>query len=209
MQTLDQIAIRHKTDKSSLHHGYTEIYEKYFGPLRNSEFTLLELGTGGYWKENDGFHGAKTWAEYFQKSSIATIDIMPKVPPVNPRIQFFMGSQDDEAFLRDVCAKVGEPLIIIDDASHISPLTIKSFSYLWQHVQPGGLYVIEDLHSSYWKLASDGTDFAGGIDNPLSILNFLKSLVDVVNAEHSGIPGMVIESIHFHNKLVFIKKKDF
>jgi len=36
--------------------------------------------------------------------------------------------------------------IIIDDASHISPLSIRSFEILFKLLKRGGIYVIEDLH---------------------------------------------------------------
>ncbi len=204
---LDQIAIRHNTDKSTKTHGYTPIYEKFFESLRLLPLTLIELGTGGYWKKHEGFHGAKTWAEYFHNAKIITIDIQEKTLPDFPRIEFYQGSQDDPNFLQSVVERVGPPHIIIDDASHISPLTIKSFEILFPLLKPGGLYVIEDLHASYWdQIAVDGTDFQGGIHNPGAILNFLKSLVDSVNHNHCPIPDRGIESIHFYEKIVFIKK---
>ena len=205
--SLDQIAIRNKTDKSSQHHGYTKYYELFFEPLRLSPVKLLELGTGAYWKENEGFHGAKTWAEYFSNGHVTTIDIVNKRNPHFPKIDFYQGSQDDVVFLKGVIDKMGAPDIIIDDASHISPLTVRSFEILFDFLAPGGYYVVEDTHASYWGLASDGTDFKGGINNPASILNFLKALTDTINHKECEFDDRGIESIHFYEKIVFIKKR--
>lgn len=205
--SLDQIAIRNNTDKSSRHHGYTAIYEKFFEPLRLHPLTLLELGTGAYWKKDDGFHGAKTWVEYFDKANIVTIDIYEKIPPNNPRIKFFQGSQDDDAFLKSVIEQVGTPDIIIDDASHVNPKTVRSFEILFPLLKSGGIYVIEDAHTSYWEApASDGQEFFGGIDNPRAILNFMKALVDSINHKHCPVPDQQIRAIHFYEKIVFIEK---
>lgn len=206
--TLDEIAIKHNTDKSSLTHGYTKVYEKYFEPIRNQPIKLLELGTGAYWKPEEGFMGAKTWAEYFSNANIATIDIHPKIPVKHPRIEFWQGSQDDEVFLKDLISKWGAPDIIIDDASHINTLTVKSLQILWPLLNPGGWYVVEDCHTSYWEsIADDGTDFHGGFDRPGTIMNYLKTLTDNVNAIETGRGDKTLESIHFHEKIVFLKKR--
>jgi hypothetical protein len=40
------------------------------------------------------------------------------------------------------------------------------------------MYIVEDLHASYWK------DYGGGLHNPFSAMAFLKRLADIVNQEH-------------------------
>ena len=41
--------------------------------------------------------------------------------------------------------------IIIDDGSHVPYHQVFSFFSLWKAVVPGGLYVIEDVETNYWK----------------------------------------------------------
>lgn len=41
--------------------------------------------------------------------------------------------------------------IIIDDGSHMVRHVIASFEALFPYLRRGGLYIIEDLHTSYWK----------------------------------------------------------
>jgi hypothetical protein len=213
--SLDSIALRHGTDKSSTHHNYTKVYEQYFDPVRDAVFVLLELGTGAYWKKDDGFQGAKTWADYFRNALIVTIDIHDKdLPASHPQIQFFKGSQDDKVFLDGVIEKVSRPSIIIDDASHINSLTIKSFIHLFGHLKPGGIYCVEDVESSWWQdIASDGTDFGGCKEqNDLhanTTVNWFRLLVNDVNRK--SLPNGVyypIESIHFHKNMIVIKKEE-
>ena len=55
--TLDEIAIKYNTDKSSHFHNYCEKYNMYFSPKRNDELKILELGIqNGY--------SLKTWKEW-------------------------------------------------------------------------------------------------------------------------------------------------
>lgn len=74
----------------------------------------------------------------------------------------------------------------------------------------GGVYVVEDLQTSYWE------DFGGdskNLKNPNTAMNFLKSLKDCLN--HQEIPNedyqdtyfdKHIVSMHFYHNLVFIDK---
>ncbi len=205
--SLDQLAIRHGADKSSLAHNYCVLYERFFDHLRNDEITLMEIGYGGYIYPERGGAGAKMWADYFHKGKIVTIDFYEKNPPKHDRIKLFRGGQDDETFLTSVVTQEGQPDIIVDDASHISPLTIRTFEILFPLLKSGGVYVIEDLHASYWhEPATDGTEFKGGIDNPRATLNFLKTLVDSINHEHCTAADQKIKAIHFFEKIVFIEK---
>ncbi len=206
--SLNQIALRHGTDKASNVHGYTSVYEKYFEPMRNMPITLLELGIGGYHYPDRGGESLKTWADYFHQAQICGIDIYDKSMFNGGRVKTFVCSQVDESGLNQVIQKIGAPDIIIDDASHINPLTIRAFQILWFFLKQGGVYVIEDVHTSYWEaIASDGTDFGGGT-HPNTVMNFFKSLADSLHAEHSGVKDHYgIKSIHFYEKMIWIFKK--
>lgn len=203
--SLDQIALRTGTDKSSRHHNYTPIYQKYFDHLRNEPIVLLELGHGGYQFYDRGGESARMWREYFNKGKIISIDIHLKQPIDG--IDIRLGSQDDSVFLNSLIEEVGRPDIIIDDGCHRSPESVKSFDILFPLLKSGGIYCWEDLEASYWKVASDGQDFGGGIDNPRSSMNYLKSLTDEINTGHSGLENRFgITSIHFYKKIAFIFK---
>lgn len=208
--TLDQIALRHGTDKSSRHHNYCVIYEKYFESLRDKPIVLWEAGYGGYHFADRGGHGIRMWREYFSHpgAQIITIDLHRKTN-IPEGVMFIQGSQDDQATWEaaDHLSTVGPPIIFIDDASHHSDLTIRTFELVWPKLHPGGIYVIEDLEASYWKVASDGQDFKGGRDNPNSTMNWFLNLAHTLNHGHSGDQDYGIDSIHFYMKMIFIRKK--
>lgn len=201
--SLDSIALRHGTDKSSAHHNYTKIYEQYFEPVRDyPELVLIEAGFGGYNYIDRGGESAKTWRDYFSQAKIVITDIHPKKFIPDNTI-FYQGSQDDAEFWNKVVSERGNPDIFIDDASHVSALCIETFKIMFPLLKAGGIYVVEDIHSSYWP----DHGFGGG-HHPDTTINFFKSLVDTLQAEHSGKPDIYgIASIHFWDKIIFILKK--
>lgn len=209
MITLDQLGIAFNTDKSSAHHDYCRIYEKYFEPLRDQNVTLLELGFGGHEDPSKGGESMNMWEAYFQNARLACVDISPK----NDNIitgALYIGSQDDEAFLTSVVHNIGGVDIIVDDASHISSLTIKSFQILFPLLKSGGYYCVEDLHSSYHAFYYGNKEANPNPALGNTAMNFFKRLTDEVNKEllepnyHMGYD---IEFMHFYRDLLIIKKK--
>lgn len=208
--TLDELAILYGTDKSSQHHNYTPLYEKYFEELRENPVHLLELGWGGYEYPDVGGESAGMWRDYFPNATITVLDIHEK----NNRIKgvnFVQGNQESALVAKGLLEKYGKFEIIIDDASHISSLTIQSFRNLFHTLVSGGIYVIEDLHSSY-DPSYYGGDEADDDPNTFiqTTMSFLKSLTDEVNKDfliEEYRIGFDIEFIHFYKDICFIKKK--
>ncbi len=208
--TLDELAIKYGTDKSSLHHNYTPLYEKYFGELRYKSINFLELGWGGYEDPNAGGESARMWREYFSKASITVLDIHEKNNNIKG-VNFLQGNQESTLIAKALLEEHGKFDIIIDDASHISSLTIQSFHNFFNTLAIGGMYVIEDLHSSY-DPAYYGIEEADDDPNTFiqTTMNFLKSLTDEVNKDfliEEYRIGFDIEYIHFYKDICFIKKK--
>lgn len=200
--TLDQFGLLHRTDKSSKHHNYLHIYEKYFSEYKDKVFTLLEIGYGGYQFTDRGGESANMWLEYFSRASILTTDKFSKTNlPNNERFNFVQCEQDNE-FLLPILIEKYKPTIVIDDASHINPLTIRTFEIIYPKLSAGSIYVIEDTHTSYWDaIATDGTDFKGSTDpKAFTVMNYFKSLADDIHTNDE------IQSIHFYKGLIFVFK---
>lgn len=202
-RTIDSLAIKHNCDKSSEHHDYCKIYDQYLFWHRDKQINFLEIGYGGYTNPNEGGESARVWLDFFTNATINIVELHEKYN-VPERVNMLYGSQDDP--------KVFESLnnldLVIDDGSHISHLTISSFEIVWPKLKSGGLYIIEDLHSSY--------TFPYYIDanpNPnegRTIMNYLKRLADEINADFLDDQykfGLGIEYMHFYKDLVIIKKK--
>lgn len=212
MKTLDQIAIRCGTDKSSLTHNYTNRYAMYFEDIREEKINILEIGV-------KLGRSLKMWKEYFHNAEITGVDIDNLKKFEEPRIHIEQGDQKDTDFLKKINDLYGPFDIIIDDGSHINEDIQKSFDCLFPLLKPGGLYIVEDLHACYW-------DSHGG-KNPVFI-NTLKNTIDWVNGSGKSGSGDIqndendsmyvqknsimnwweknIEFLHLYRSIVFIKK---
>ncbi len=162
---------RYDTDKSV---GFLRVYEKFFSPIKNEKVNLLEVGVykGG---------SLLLWRDYFPNGNIVGIDINHVVLEDNSRITCYQGSQDDLMFLENVAKKEVNSTgfdIIIDDASHIGKLTKTTFWYLFDnHLKNGGIYVIEDWGTGYWRDWPDGRRYKGK-NHCYGMVKFIKELVD-------------------------------
>jgi len=206
---LDKYALQSGTDKSSKHHDYCRYYEPYLRDFQNQPINVLEIGVGGDEDENRGGESLKMWYKYFSKAKIIGVDITNKKGIINDRTKFYQMSQDDKESLTSMIKTEGTPSVIIDDASHISPLTIKTFEILFPLLASGGIYIVEDLETSYWE----DLGYKGNKDpkKGKTIVNYLKELVDATNShcyreEFRDEYSSKIDFIHFFKQTCIIRK---
>jgi hypothetical protein len=223
MKSLDEIMLSYRTDKASLYHNYTPVYESYFEPFRQDHFTFLELGLGDKNSLNREGEDLFGWAEYFPNAQIIGIDNDPTKLYQGDRVKTFVADQTNGEFIMKELG-FGIPFIIIDDASHIQSNTIKSFEILFPHLSKGGLYCIEDCVTAFWP-SWEGNDVIS-YDNESIFINmayetiftYMFQLVYYVNLKRQetfnppqsiNIPDWIkeIDSIHFHHSQIIIKKK--
>lgn len=166
MDSLDEIAIKQGTDKSSLVHSYTKNYEQYFEPIRHESLKILEIGvqTGA---------SLRMWKHYFPNAEIYGFDCYDCSPFEEDRITIFKGIQNNISSLEECNRQAGAFNIIIDDGSHKNPDVLACFEYFFPRMTPGGLYVIEDLNVCYWSETHN-------VGAPTAIER-IKKLVDEVN----------------------------
>lgn len=216
---MDDLALAAGADKASSYHNYTRVYSQYFAPLKNEPIKFLEIGV---------YKGASVnlWEHYFTNADLHFMDIdFSRQEYISQNVSYHNVNQEDAAAL-DAFRKVeGEFDIILDDGGHTMKQQITSLIYLITAVKSGGMYIIEDLHTSYWK-------GFGGYGNPLNPLagpgcttEFLKALVDCINypgarttkANFDLLPPEIynnlnywqknIESIHFYDSICIIIKR--
>jgi hypothetical protein len=171
MLTLDELAKKNGTDKSSEHHNYCVKYEKYLPFNREQSIKILEIGV---------FRGdsLNTWKEFYPNSIVVGLDINSscvQYQNINKNIFVEIGSQNDEDFLNKVISKWGEFDMILDDGSHVNSDIIKSFEVLFPSLKSQGVYVIEDSCTSYWS------GYGGGYRKENTAIEYCKNLVDDVN----------------------------
>lgn len=171
---LTELANKYKSDKGTEYgskHGFTLIYEKYFNKLKNDYINILEIGI------NDG-SSLKMWYEYFINAKILGLDINNKSSFNNERIKCNVLDQSKKEQLYQFANKNKILFdIIIDDGSHHISDQQLTLGFLFPMLKPGGIYIVEDLHTS---LCNPGTDVYGrpmenNTDGSNTTLNLLKT----------------------------------
>lgn len=142
MGRLTDIGTEHGTDKAE-HHQFTEFYEEYFEKF--SEPNILEIGV------LDGA-SLKTYDEYFfHKAFIVGVDINDKKHLKQPTIGIIQAdilSEQAVKACKEILPKDNLYDIIIDDGGHYMEQQQLTLYNLWDLLKPGGIFIIEDLHTS-------------------------------------------------------------
>ena len=186
-------------------HHYIPIYERYFSSFRGQTVRFLEIGV---------FRGGslKMWREYFgPEAVIYGVDKDPKcVRYDGEHGEVRIGSQDDEKFSLSVVEEMGGVDIVLDDGSHQVKHLKKSFNVLFPLLSEGGVYMAEDLHTSYWR------GYGGAYGRKSNFFGFvLERINDMHHWYHVNPlrnPGLkdMCSSIHVHDSIaVFEKKRSF
>ncbi|WP_370874797.1 class I SAM-dependent methyltransferase [Ancylobacter vacuolatus] len=182
-------------------HHYIPLYDRYFSPFRGSRVRFLEIGVskGG---------SLQMWRKYFGPDAIIYgIDIDPeciKYDGVAGAVR--IGSQDDTAFLKSVVDEMGGVDIVLDDGSHRMSHLRVTLETLFGRLSDGGLYMIEDLHTAYWR------DFGGGYRSRRNFFRYVGEVIADMHRwyhRHGVIHPAVSErctGIHVHDSLVILEK---
>jgi GT2 family glycosyltransferase/SAM-dependent methyltransferase len=193
---------------------YLSIYASEFARFLKEGKTvrMLEIGV-----QNGG--SLEVWAKYLPAGSeIVGLDIDPAVEKIHFDRPIKVVVADVNDIERRELLLGAEPFdIIIDDGSHRSDDIVQAFRSLFDKLQPGGVYIVEDLHASYW----DG--LGGGFRRPGSAIEFFKDTVDSLaidyfetNAKISTVEleelqrfGRWIDRVVFYDSVVVIQKRLF
>lgn len=153
---------------------YFDIYDRHLSPFRGKPVNILEFGVS---------HGGslQMWKEYFgPRAQITGVDIDPRCAGLTEdRVDVVIGDQDDRGFLRELADRVGEVDVLIEDGGHTMTQQIATFEEFWPRITDGGVFLIEDLHTSYWRKYGGGHKRAG------TFVEYAKDLIDQQHAWHS------------------------
>ena len=228
-----------KTDKT-FRHGYHWLYGRWFQQYKFKEnLAILEIGsqTG---------ESAQAWTEYFGPNTyVDMITYGGKGDHLkfnNPTVEckrgntgedeegndagqcghihtFYCDQSDAEKLEKEVIAERPEGWdIVIDDGSHVPAHNIISFEVLWKNVRPGGIYVVEDIETSYYPKSNIyGYGYEAGIlaPSPLNALSRFRQYADVINQGYIGPHGRMyslfegddsIMEIGYARNVIFIRK---
>jgi hypothetical protein len=154
---------------------YITQYDNVLGRFRENPVDLLEIGV-----QNGG--SLEIWGKYFPNATnIIGCEIDPRCARLefaDPRISMVIGDANDDGVKKKIHDISSHFDLIIDDGSHFTSDIVKSFAKYFPLVKDKGLYIIEDLHASYWN------EYGGGLLYAFSAVQFLKLLIDILHQEH-------------------------
>ena len=171
MNDLEKYFVNNKKRVIYKFHHYFEIYERHFARLRGKDICVVEIGVG------DG-GSLQMWKDYFGPTArVVGMDVTVDPKLVQEGIEVVYGDQGKWDDLNRLTQYLGRPIdILIDDGSHRCLDQIKTFEFLFPMIADGGVYLCEDLQTSYQE------QFGGGFLRPGSFVARLKELVDEMNA---------------------------
>ena len=119
---------------------YLEIYHQHFQRFRGREVHVLEIGiySGG---------SLEMWRDYFGPAcQVYGVDIEEACQIYEGKgTRIFIGDQGDRGFWQQFRAQVPRVDILIDDGCHLPEQQIVTLEEMLPHLQPGGVYLCEDL----------------------------------------------------------------
>jgi len=130
-------------------HCFGRTYQELLRPLKYRRIRLLEIGIGGTLDEVGG-RSLLAWRAFFPLGTIVGFDLQDKGRLATRRIKIYRGDQGSAADLTRLRTEEGPFDIIVDDGSHLSRHQLATFRHLFGALPQGGLYVIEDVQTSYW-----------------------------------------------------------
>jgi hypothetical protein len=149
--------------------SYFEAYEELLSKYRGKEITFVEVGV---------FNGGSLfmWRDYFgPQARIIGVDMNPASKVWESHgFEIHIGDQASQIFWHDFFRKVGSVDVFIDDGGHTNLQQITTVHCAVEHIRDGGVLIVEDVHTSYFK------EFG----NPWSraFIGFAAKIVDGINS---------------------------
>ena len=210
MEKFQQDFIMQESNSDKIaHHGYHRFYPWFLAHLRGQDINLLEIGI-------DKTESLKLWKAYFRKVNLHGIDIDGKDFD-GTEVTLHKVDQSNAVELESFADSVGITFdVILDDGSHVPEHQMLTINKLWNLVKPGGIYIIEDIETSYWKKSGIYGYYFNAKKN--GIMHNLYDLVDVINSEFSKKNiqktlvkhfGEEVEMVTFAQNCIILVKKDY
>jgi len=198
--------LNHRPDK---YLSYISVYEREMSRFRHGPITLLEIGV-------QSGRSLRMWQSYFSPGSrLIGLDINPNCEALCPEgCEIYIGDQADPVVYETMALSKGSLNVLIDDGSHKMKHQIDTLSITWPLVSEGGLYIVEDTHTSYYEIFNDEQN---GFLKPHTFMEFSKGLIDLPSSifwrgSREGQESVLardfcdIESVSFYNSMVILKK---
>ena len=150
-------------------HRYSRFYRQHIATL-GPVASILEFGV---------FQGASiAWLQnLFPGAEIFGVDILPPQPewPIGPGIRYITADQGDRPAIARMVNSLNRRFdLVIEDGSHIPQHQANCLAETFPLLRPGGMYILEDLHTSHPQHPYYQAHCAGGTPTSLHVLLLLE-----------------------------------
>lgn len=204
MNDLERFAAAHGGRCFSKQAHYFEVYDRHFARFRGTDVHVVEIGVG------DG-GSLQMWKHYFGAGArIFGVDINPHCKEVEEtQITVLIGDQGDRQFLNTLAARIPRIDILIDDGGHMMIDQIRTFEALFPHIADNGVYLCEDLETSYRSW------WGGGYRRRGTFVERSKSFIDAIHAWHVEGRSRLrvtdftrsVHGLHYYDSALVIEKR--
>ena len=131
-------------------HTYHMAYDRFLGPLRNRKLSMLEIGLGCDMPKGVGA-STFAWRRFLPCANLTVLEFDGNCARSHAGLvdAMVVGDQSSKADLERTVAAHGPFNVVVDDGGHSMKQQIVSLRTLFPTVPPGGLYIIEDLQTSF------------------------------------------------------------
>jgi hypothetical protein len=176
---------------------YFEIYHRHFQKFIDQPVNVLEVGI---------FSGGSLgmWRSYFgAQCHIYGVDIQPECLAYQAdAVTVVIGDQGDRRFWNRFKAENPPLDIIIDDGSHRPADQIVTFEELLPHLNPGGVYLCEDVHGSGNRFAQYLSGFGANLN--ACDLDWQDHKISSPTTSFQS----VIRSVHIYPYVIVVEKTE-
>lgn len=173
--TLMDLYFSHEGKLSQKFMSYLITYDRLFAHRLSSIKSMLEIGV-----QNGG--SLDIWAKYFsQADRIIGVDINQACSSLifeDERINCVIGNALNQDTFNEIIRISPALDLVIDDGSHFPHDIIGGFLSYFPLISEGGVYIVEDMHASYWE------SYGGGLHNQKAAHSFFKILTDALQINH-------------------------
>lgn len=183
---------------------YFDHYDRYFNKFVAKKPNVLEIGVA-----NGG--SMEMWHRFFENANLYGVDVNQQVFDIkfDFDVKLDIGNQADLGFWQIYLKDKPQFDVVIDDGGHEMNEQLNTLISVFPHLRPGGVYLIEDTHTSYWS------QWGGGFRQPHTFIEVVKGITDLLNIQHikdhNPDPKLLnifrgLSGISFYNSVVVLEK---
>ena len=210
-QRLWAVGLATGTDKfeapgSPTNHRYQSLYEELLGPLHCQPLNILEIGLGCNVGISEAGKSLAMWLHYFPLATVTVFEydeacvaawraqdpMRIGFEVIERRVSFFVGDQAKANDLQPLLSRAPFDFIL-DDGGHSFKQQVVSMGVLLPAVRPGGLYIMEDLGTSFSDPGHRVS--APWHDSPVTTAAFISKVIALLHMPASKPPCWQAEPV--------------